>query len=148
MGSTFATIFPHGFTSLFIVKGERFYELFLGISPWRSSPGKYLNFHVTAPSPSPAPFFTVILTGTTQLVDCDLNKVKLQKDFSFTYFFQILGSNIRFLKILKSTLTIDFFFEFSCKSRFAKVDFAIPSFLWKPNLTFCFWDQAAVFFGN
>ena len=31
---------------------------------------------------------------------------------------------------------------------FTKVDFAITLYLWKPNLTFCFWDQPTVLFGN
>ena len=40
---------------------------------------------------------------------------------------------------------INLYFQFSCKSRFAKVDFAITSYLWRPNLTFCFWNQPTVF---
>ena len=56
----------------------------------------------------------------------------------FTYVFQILGSNIHFQKIPKSNHTINFYPEFSCKSRFAKVFFAITSHFWTPNLTFCF----------
>ena len=133
------TIFLHGFSSLFIVKGERFTSDF----------GESLHFLLQFPSPSPAPFFTAILTGTKQLIDFGLNNGKLQKKFySFTYFFQLLGSNIRFLKIQKSTLTIDLFSEFSCKSRFVKVGFAITTYLSKPNITFCFWDRATEFFGS
>ena len=84
--------------------------------------GKNLNFLVAAPSSTPAPFFTVILTGTKQLFDCGLSNIKLQKTttttkkYNFIYFLQVLGSNIFFLKFAKSTLTIDLFSEFSCKS--------------------------------
>ena len=66
---------------------------------------------------------------------------------NFTYFVKILGSNICFPKISKSTHTVNLYSEFSCKSRFAKVDFATASYLWKPNLTFCLWDRPTVFFG-
>ena len=68
--------------------------------------------------------------------------------YNFTHSFQILGSNICFPNIPKSTRTVNLYSEFSCKSRFAKVNFAITSYLWKSNLTFCFWDQPTVFFGK
>ena len=68
--------------------------------------------------------------------------------YNFTYFFQILGSNTCFPKIPKSTHTANLYSEFSCKSRFAKFDFTITSYLWKSNLTFCFWDRTTVSFGN
>ena len=102
--------------------------------------GKKLNFLVTVPPPPHLlHFFTAILTGTKQLFYSGLSNVKLKKkNYCCTYFFQILGSNIHFMKIPKSNLTIGLFSEFSCKSRFAKVDFAITPCFWKPNLTFCF----------
>ena len=45
-------------------------------------------------------------------------------------FLQILGSNIHFQKIPKSNHTVNLYSEFSCKSRFAKVYFAVTSYLW------------------
>ena len=39
-----------------------------------------------------------------------------------------------FPNIMKGTLTVNHYSEFSCKSRFAEVDLAITSYLWKPNL--------------
>ena len=87
-------------------------------------------------------FFTVILTRTKQLFDCRLNNVKPQKYFyNFTYFFHILGRNIRFPKIPKSTHMVNVYSGFSCKSRF---DFTTTLYLWKPNSTFCFWDHEAI----
>ena len=139
MGSTFATIFPHGFTSLFIVKGERFSEWFLGISP----------FLVTVPLPLTRSIFHCDSDGNQTIIWLRPKQRQTSKKiYSFTYFFQLLGSNIRFLKIQKSTLTIDLFSEFSCKSRFVKVGFAITTYLSKPNITFCFWDRATEFFGS
>ena len=60
--------------------------------------------------------------------------------YNFSYFFQILGR--------RSTHTVNLNSEFSCKSRFAKVNFAIMSYLWKPKLTFCSWDRPTVFSSN
>ena len=98
-------------------------------------------------SPSLALFFIAILRRTKQLFDCRLNNVKL-KIFNFTYFFQILGSKISFPKIPKHTHTVNIYSEVSGKSRFGTVEFAITSFLWKPDLTFCFWVRSTVVFGN
>ena len=70
-------------------------------------------------------FFTANVTRTKQWFDCGLNNVKLQNFFTILLtFFQILGSNIRFPKNPKSTHTVNLYSEFSCKSRFAKVNFA------------------------
>ena len=62
--------------------------------------------------------------------------------FNFTYFFEIMGINIRFQKIPESTRTVNIDSEFSCKSRFSKVHFEILSYLWKPTLTFCFGNRS------
>ena len=43
---------------------------------------------------------------------------------------------MRFQKIPKSAHTVNLYSEFSCKSRFANVDFAITSYLWTPNVLF------------
>ena len=89
-------------------------------------------------SPSPAPFFTAILMQTKQLIDCGLCNVKtLIIFYKFTYFFQILGSNIRFPKIPKGAFTVDLYSVFSCKNRFAKVGFTI-TYLWTTQLNFLF----------
>ena len=81
----------HGFTSLFIVKGKRFYEWVIGISLWRSFLRKIWTFLLLSPSPSSAPFFTAVLTQTKQLFYFGLNNIKLWKNFTILLLFPNTG---------------------------------------------------------
>ena len=74
-----------------------------------------------------------IFTRPKQFFDCGLNNVKLRNIFTILLtFFEYISMG--FPKIMKGTLTVNHYSEFSCKSRFAEVDLAITSYLWKPNL--------------
>ena len=89
------------------------------------------------PIPLARSFFTAIRTQTEQLFDCGLNNFKLPKMLTTVLtFFKLLRNYICFPKISKSTHTVNLYYEFPCKRRFPKVDFAITSYLWKSNLTF------------
>ena len=101
------------------------------------------------PTPSLALFFHRDSDANQTITRLWSKQRQTSKDsYNFTYFFQTLGINIRFPKIPKNTHTLNLYPEFSPKSRFAKADFAITSYLWKPNLTFCYSDRPTMVFGN
>ena len=80
---------------------------------------------------------TVSLTSSFFHRDSDANQTiiwlrskqrhALNKFYNFTYFFQILRSNMRFQKIPKNTHTVNLYSEFSI---------AIMSYLWKLDFLF------------
>ena len=134
-------LFPHSLTSLFVVKDRGFYESFLGTSPWQFLPEKTRTFLLQFSLPL-SRFIFHRNSDVNQTFDCTLNNVKLRKKFTITLAFaKYCGVTYVFRKFRKNTLTVNLYSEFSCKSRFVKVDVQITSYLWKHNLSYCFLES-------